>query len=529
MDQVLHFYNTYVIPYLTTHKRESRISISAAIGLLTLYWTYDKVFRPPRQIRGIPQAPFFGILKAMFTSKPIDDLARITLPIATQSPSGLYTRFDQNGWNVRITRPEAAKKFLLKTDLFVKSSASKARKGTLGGRFIFNAGNILTLNGSEWKTHRKIANPAFHRSMPIELFGKLTKKMIYVMDQAKGPIEFHNMTSRITLDAIGLAGFGFDFNAIGDENSEWTKMYADFTSAQRNPVFFLLPWLDQDPLLHLFPKRRRAHQDLTKFLNKMDEIIIHKRKVLEESNHSNQQHMDDHDKDLLTLMLEAQRQDGEVVLTNEELKSNLCIFFLAGHDTTANALNMAIYHMAMNQDVQKKAREEALRVLGDKPEDVMPDSEQVKSLPYIDMVIKETLRINPPASAIFNRTPVEDTDLDGVFIPKGQSVGLDIYNLHHNPTVWKDPEVFDPERFTPGGEYDQLSTTGMPWLPFSSGSRICIGMNFSMDEQRVILSMLLRKFEWDLPQDSPHRKKLILEGLGIAKAPNMYVQFNRRY
>lgn len=91
MDQVLHFYNTYVIPYLTTHKRESRISISAAIGLLTLYWTYDKVFRPPRQIRGIPQAPFFGILKAMFTSKPIDDLARITLPIATQSPSGLYT------------------------------------------------------------------------------------------------------------------------------------------------------------------------------------------------------------------------------------------------------------------------------------------------------------------------------------------------------------------------------------------------------------------------------------------------------
>lgn len=157
------------------------------------------------------------------------------------------------------------------------------------------------------------------------------------------------------------------------------------------------------------------------------------------------------------------------------------------------------------------------------------------------------MRINPPASAIFNRTPVEDTDLDGVFIPKGQSVGLDIYNLHHNPTVWKDPEVFNPERFTPGGEYDQLSTTGMPWLPFSSGSRICIGMNFSMDEQRVILSMLckyfnqvyrqksshvcmiVRKFEWDLPQDSPHRKKLILEGLGIAKAPNMYVQFNRRY
>lgn len=109
MDQVLHFYNTYVIPYLTTHKRESRISISAAIGLLTLYWTYDKVFRPPRQIRGIPQAPFFGILKAMFTSKPIDDLARITLPIATQSPSGLYTvRYHMNTMSHILIYPSLA-------------------------------------------------------------------------------------------------------------------------------------------------------------------------------------------------------------------------------------------------------------------------------------------------------------------------------------------------------------------------------------------------------------------------------------
>ncbi|CDH59811.1 cytochrome p450 [Lichtheimia corymbifera JMRC:FSU:9682] len=529
MDQALNIYNTYVFPFLTTHKRQARVSISAAIGLLTLYWAYDKIFRPPRQLRGIPQAPFFGILKALFTSKPIDELARITLPVANKSPSGLYMRFDQNGWNVRITRPESAKKFLLKTDLFVKDSVSKSRKETLGGRFIFSAGNILTLNGQDWKMHRKVANPAFHRSMPIDLFGKLTKKMIYAMDQAKGPIEFHNMTSRITLDAIGLAGFGFDFNAIGDENNEWTKMYGDFTVAQRNPVFFMLTWLDQEPLLRLFPKRRKAHQDLTKFLNKLDEIIIHKRQVLEGTIKNDQQPLDDRDKDLLTLMLEAQQHDGEAVMTNEELKSNLCVFFLAGHDTTANALNFAVYYMAMNKDIQEKAREEAIRVLGDNPEDVIPNSEQVKSLPYIDMVIKETLRMNPPASAIFARKPTEDTDLDGVFIPKGQSVALDIYQLHHNPTVWKDPEVFDPERFSPGGEYDQLSTTGMPWLPFSSGSRVCIGMNFSMDEQRVVLSMLLRKYEWDLPQDSPHRKKLMLEGLGLTKAKNMFVQFDRRY
>lgn len=113
---------------------------------------------------------------------------------------------------------------------------------------------------------------------------------------------------------------GFDFNAIGDENNEWTKMYGDFTVAQRNPVFFMLTWLDQEPLLRLFPKRRKAHQDLTKFLNKLDEIIIHKRQVLEGTIKNDQQPLDDRDKDLLTLMLEAQQHDGEAVMTNEELK-----------------------------------------------------------------------------------------------------------------------------------------------------------------------------------------------------------------
>lgn len=97
-------------------------------------------------------------------------------------------------------------------------------------------------------------------------------------------------------------------------------MYGDFTAAQRNPIFFMLTWLDREPLLRLFPKRRKAHQDLTKFLNKLDEIIIHKRQVLEGTIKNDEQPVDDHNKDLLTLMLEAQQHDGESAMTNEELK-----------------------------------------------------------------------------------------------------------------------------------------------------------------------------------------------------------------
>jgi cytochrome P450 len=90
----------------------------------------------------------------------------------------------------------------------------------------------------------------------------------------------------------------------------------------------------------------------------------------------------------------------------------------------------------------------------------------------------------------------EDVELAGQFIPKGTEVAVDVYNLHHNPDVWKDPYVFDPERFTPGGEADNQK--GIAWVPFSNGSRQCIGMNFSMAEQRVVLSMLCKLIHFQI-------------------------------
>lgn len=91
------------------------------------------------------------------------------------------------------------------------------------------------------------------------------------------------------------------------------------------------------------------------------------------------------------------------------------------------------------------------------------------------------------------RTAAEDSELDGVFIPKGTKVALDIHDMHNSPRIWKDPETFNPDRFLPGGEADQLAGSGMAWLPFSNGARQCIGMNFSLAEQKVLLP-LLRKF-----------------------------------
>lgn len=88
------------------------------------------------------------------------------------------------------------------------------------------------------------------------------------------------------------------------------------------------------------------------------------------------------------------------------------------------------------------------------------------------------------------RYAAQDTELGGVFIPKGARMVLDIYGLHHNPKVWRDPLKFDPDRFLPGGEAEQLAGQGMAWIPFGNGARQCIGINFSLAEQRVLLPLL---------------------------------------
>jgi cytochrome P450 len=189
---------------------------------------------------------------------------------------------------------------------------------------------------------------------------------------------------------------------------------------------------------------------------------------------------------------------------------------LAGHDTTANALSFAIHYLAENpvskeyicynlyelmltgihikfKDIQQKAREEAIGILGDEPVDVLPTVEDTKRMTYINQIMKETLRINGPATRVVSRLAMEDTVLpSGTFIPKGTQVTVNIFNIQHSNKVWKNSDKFDPDRFAEDGESTREAGEGMAWVPFGNGARQCLGMNFSLNEQRVMLSMLCK-------------------------------------
>ena len=109
---------------------------------------------------------------------------------------------------------------------------------------------------------------------------------------------------------------------------------------------------------------------------------------------------------------------------------------------------------------------------------------------YLNQVIKETLRMVDPIPRVIPKIAQQDTVLSNVFIPKGTYVNVSMYDLHHSKHIWQDPEQFNPDRFATGGESE--SQSGVAWAPFGGGQRLCLGMNFSLNEQRVLLSMMCK-------------------------------------
>ncbi|KAH8549259.1 cytochrome P450 [Umbelopsis sp. PMI_123] len=504
-------------------KKNKYSCLAAAIVLYVTARTY-KFIAYPSSLRHIKRVPFHTQLISLIKGE--NNLVRSEkfMLASWKETNGFMGQFNQLGWGVVLSNPEAIRTLLYKTDLFPKAPTGSAGKKTLLARF-FGRTNMAFTSGHEWRRRRKIANPAFHRSMPVKTFGFLSQRMLEQVDKVEGPVHIQPLLQRFTLDAIGLIGFGFEFNATNTPDGEWVRRYNDVVEHFLDFKFLLLPQLDSS-LLWLFPERRAKHESMTKLNELFEEVIQHKKAAL--SNTSSD--VEDSEKDLLTLMLEAgQGDDSNEALTSEELRNELVLFFVAGHDTTSNALTGTLYYLAANPDIQDKARKEVFEIFGDEKSNISPTLDQLKELTYLTLVMKESSRIAPPATQVFPRVAVEDTELCGVPIPKGTRIGIDITGMHFNPYLWKDPLKFIPERFAPGGELESMPCT-YAYLPFGGGSRQCIGMNFSLAEQRVALSAILHKYELSLPEDSIHKDGLKFGKNAIVLSTlDLHINFKRRY
>ncbi|CAG8550977.1 12707_t:CDS:2 [Gigaspora margarita] len=307
-----------------------------------------------------------------------------------------------------------------------------------------------------WERQRKIATPAFNRALRPEMVGECTNEFINLVNKwIDTPIDVFSLMQRITIQILGKLAFAYDMKALDnlDEQPYFLKIYTKIIRHVTNTPFVVFPFLSSLPL-----KRNIEVKSLIKeFDNFLFEMIEQRRFQMSKSKNENE------NIDLLAGVLEAANQE-EYNHTIKELRDDIVVYFAAGHDTSSISLSVVFYYLARYPEIQKKAREEAIKVLGNTSK--LPTSENIK-LKYITAIIMESLRLYPPALQILFRSPTKPLTLSrNITLPKGVKITVSLWQVHRNPDIWNNVDEFIPERFI-NPEKEIKSN----WVPFSSGPR----------------------------------------------------------
>ena len=301
---------------------------------------------------------------------------------------------------------------------------------------------------------------------------------IYVLLFSGESVDMLDCFSRMTLEVILSTAFGFQADIQNDKES---------VLFEKVKMVFRTPWivdiLRRFPFgLYLLRILQQVRRQPGYFEKVASDILQHRRKTGPTGR-----------QDLMHLMLtanEESNEEGVSKLTDEEIIGQCQIFLFAGYETSSNTLAYITYHLAINPEVQDKLRGEIKEAVKANPDS--PLYELAHNIEYLDCVINEALRLNPPLAQV-DRECVEDYEVNGIHIPAGLQVIIPVYYLHRDPDVWSDPEKFDPERFQ-----SPAKDTRHPYqfLPFGLGPRSCIGMRFALMEIKIALVKFLMKYKF---------------------------------
>lgn len=190
------------------------------------------------------------------------------------------------------------------------------------------------------------------------------------------------------------------------------------------------------------------------------------------------------------MLMMAEDEDGSS-MDDVEIRDQLLTLFMAGHETTSNALLWTWYLLSQHPEVEAKMHAEIDEVLDGR----LPTMEDLSSLTYTEMVLKESMRILPPVWMLNARKAIEDTEILGYHVPKGTQIFVAPYVIHNLEENYPNPSEFDPERFNPENA-EQIHKYA--WLPFGAGGRVCIGNSFAMMEAKLILATYAQRFRFRL-------------------------------
>lgn len=345
------------------------------------------------------------------------------------------------------------------------------------GRPVIGNGIFLS-EGEEHRRHRHLIAPLFQQRRLLSYTQHMLDCTLRLQAswQDGEIIDLGEEMARLTLWIISKVLFGTDI--VGEESElgeALTYMFHHFASRVTNPLHLPQSWPTS--------ANRRAHRALTRVNTTIYHMLSQRRTSGEQS------------QDLLSLLLHAEDEESNSTLNDRELRDEALSLFVAGHETTANALTWCWYLLSQHPEIYARMQAEGDHVLQGRS----PTSADLPNLPYTLQVLQETLRLYPPVYA-FTRQTSMPVHLGEYSIPQGSSVVISPYTLHRRASFFPQPECFNPQRFDP---QHRPAIERYAYIPFSAGPRICLGMHFALLESRLILATLDQRLTFEFAGSGP--------------------------
>ncbi len=403
-------------------------------------------------------------------------------PLLGPDPLAVFTRWTRDfgdifyyraGWIhvYFLNHPDLIESVLIsQSQNFVKDKVIQNSRWFLGQ-------GLLTSEGSEWRRQRRLCQPAFHRerlSSYGRTMGAYSEEMLAAWSDGEVR-DIHQEMMQLTMRIVAKVLFSVEVSGDAQKVAAALNVLMSHISGVR---MIMPPLLRHLPLPALI-RVRRAVRELDEIVNR----IIRERRASGEDTG-----------DLLSMLMAARDEDGSA-MTDRQLRDEIMTFLLAGHETTAVSLSWTWYLLSQHPEAAQKLSQELNDVLGGRT----PELEDLARLPYSDKVVKESMRLYPPAWSLA-RSVRKETEIAGYRLPVGANVVMSPWIMHRDPRFFDHPEQFDPDRWT-----DQ-ATQQLPrfaYFPFGGGPRFCIGASFAMMEATLLLAVIAQRFQLRLIPDHP--------------------------
>ncbi|MBZ5610782.1 MAG: cytochrome P450 [Acidobacteriia bacterium] len=417
--------------------------------------------------RGPRNLPLVGNLPA-FRARPIQFLMRMArdygdLPYFRLGPYPVYL----------INHPDFVREiFVTQQANFIKSRALQRARILLGE-------GLLTSEGEFHRRQRRLVQPAFHRERLAAYGSVMAEYGVRLRERWKSgsTLDVADEMMRLTLAIVGKTLFS------ADVETEASEIGQSLTTVLKMFRVLMLPFSEYLEKLPL-PSMRRFEKAQARLDSIIYGLIHERRKSGQDTG------------DLLSMLLLAQDDEtGGAGMTDQQVRDEALTLFLAGHETTANALTWTWYLLSQNPDCERLLHEELDRVLEGRP----PGVADLPNLRYTEKVLAEAMRLYPPAWAI-GRMSTGPFELGGIKIAARSICIASPYVTHRDPRWFPDPERFDPERWT---QEARDARPKFSYYPFGGGARICIGERFAWMEGVLLIAALAQK--WKLRLDPAQR------------------------